>query len=172
MSDSDGQGAAVIRAAEAEVLDSALGRIQLLAEPTTTHQCPHVHRTNLAMGTTAAGPHHHLRATELFFVLDGKLQVLLDEDLVTAERGDLIVVPPKVVHAYGAALDSEVDVLVLFTPGLPLFDFFRQFMEIVNSGRSPREMGPPPPEADMHADTSEVWKKARARREPDGPVRP
>jgi len=163
MSHSVDQGAAVIRAAEAEILDSPLGRIQLLADPTSIRQCPHVHRTKLAVGVTATGPHHHLRATEVFFVLDGKLQVLLDEELVTAERGDLIIVPPRVVHAYGAALDSEVDVLVLFTPGLPLFDFFRQFIDIVNSGRSPREMGPPPPEADMHADTSELWKGARAQ---------
>lgn len=134
---------------------------QLLAEPTTTQQCPHVHRTRLAKGVTATGPHHHRIATELFFVLDGTLQVLLGEELVTAQHGDLIIVPPKVVHAYGAALDSDVDVLVLFTPGLPLFDFFRNFMAMLNAGRSPREMGLPPPEADMYSDQSEVWKRAR-----------
>lgn len=163
MSRSDGQGAALIRAATAEVLDCPLGRIQLLAEPTTTEQCPHVHRTRLRMGVTATGPHHHLIATELFFVLDGKMQVLLDEELVTAERGDLIVVPPRVVHAYGAAFDSDLEVLVLFTPGLELFGFLRRFITMVNDGRSPQEMGPPPPETDMHSDQSDVWKRARAR---------
>lgn len=163
MAHAEGQGAAIIRAAEAEVLDSALGEIHLLAEPATTRQCPHVHRTKLVKGTTATGPHHHLVATELFFVLEGKLQVLLDGEIVTAERGDLIVIPPPIVHAYGAALDSDVDVLVLFAPGLPLFDFFRQFIALLNDGRSPNKMGPPPAEADMHGDESEVWKRARAQ---------
>ena len=162
MSHSRGQGAAVVRAAKAEVLDSPLGRIQLLAEPATTERCPHVHRTRLRKGVTATGPHHHLIATELFFILDGKMQVLLDEEIVTAERGDLIVVPPRVVHAYGAALDSDLEVLVLFTPGLPLFGFLRKFITMVNDGRSPQEMGPPPPETDMHPDQSEAWKRARA----------
>lgn len=161
MSHPQGQGAAVIRAAKAEVLDCGLGRIQLLAEPTTTNQCPHVHRTRLAKGTTATGPHHHLVATEVFFVLDGTLEMLLGDELVAAQRGDLVVVPPGVVHAYGAALDTEVDVLVLFTPGLPLFDFLRNFIAMLNDGRSPHEMGPPPAEADMYPDRSEVWKKAR-----------
>jgi len=162
MTHSERQGAAIVRAAEAEVLDCAVGRIQLLAEPATTRQCPHAHRTRLVRGVTATGPHHHLISTEVFFVLDGRLQLLLDDEIVTAGPGDLIVVPPGVVHAYGAALDSDVDVLVLFTPGLPLFDFFRQFIAMVNDGRSPREMGPPPPEVDMHGDESDIWKATRA----------
>jgi uncharacterized cupin superfamily protein len=46
------------------------------------------------------GPHFHRRHEELFYVVEGELQFLLDGDPVPAQAGTFVGVPPGVVHAY------------------------------------------------------------------------
>ena len=54
----------------------------------------YVHATSL---------HFHTRASELFVVLAGRLQVLLGEEVHVLEKDDVLLVPPHVPHAFGAA---------------------------------------------------------------------
>jgi len=49
-----------------------------------------------------ARPLHHDHSAEMFYVLDGSVQVLSGTDIVKAERGDVIVVPPRLPHAFAA----------------------------------------------------------------------
>lgn len=46
------------------------------------------------------GPHFHRRHEELFYVVDGELQFLLDGEAVPAPAGTFVGVPPGVVHAF------------------------------------------------------------------------
>lgn len=160
--------AIVIRAGKAERLACRQGTIDLLTDAGDVTHGPHVHRTKLCDGATATGPHHHLKSSEMFFVLDGALQVLLGEELVTLEQGDLVVIPPGVVHAYGAAPSHDADVLVLFTPGVPLHDFLRCFIGVVNGERSPDGLAELIPRCDMHRDQSGAWAAARPGPGPTG----
>ena len=45
----------------------------------------------------------------MFYVLEGGVQVLSGTEIVTAERGDLIVVPPQMPHAFAAAHGKSAD---------------------------------------------------------------
>ncbi|MEV5298546.1 cupin domain-containing protein [Amycolatopsis methanolica] len=79
-------------------------------------------------GATGAPPHFHTNAAEVFFVLSGRLDVLLDEEVVTLGEGDFLTVPPRVPHA------------LTFTPGMDRFDYYR-LLDRVNRGEAdPREI--------------------------------
>ncbi len=82
----------LVRAAEAERLES-IGHI-LLANSSATHGALSSHRVALGRGAAGAVPHRHDKSSELFFILDGQLDVLLGDDIVAARPGDLLVVPP------------------------------------------------------------------------------
>ena len=80
------------RAADAEVLDGDPGgTIAVLADRAGTLTS---NRSFMRAGSEGAPPHQHQRSAELFYVLDGALDVLLEDRIVTLERGDLLVVPP------------------------------------------------------------------------------
>ena len=90
----------LVRADEAERLDS-IGHV-LLADSSTTHGALSSHRVALARGADGAVPHRHDKASELFFILSGELDVLAGGEVITTAAGDLLVVPPGLAHAFGA----------------------------------------------------------------------
>jgi mannose-6-phosphate isomerase-like protein (cupin superfamily) len=116
----------LLRAADAEVLDGDPGGvITLLAESGATGGALNSHRSTFRDGFDGAPPHFHERSAELFFVIGGALQVLLDEEITTLTEGDLLVVPPGVPHAFAAAPGSDADVLFVFAPGVERFAYYR-----------------------------------------------
>ena len=90
----------LVRAADAEHLAS-IGHV-LLADSSRTGGALSSHRVELARGADGAVPHRHDMSSELFFILDGALDVLIGDGVVTARTGDLLVVPPGLAHAFGA----------------------------------------------------------------------
>ncbi|WP_121003505.1 cupin domain-containing protein [Saccharothrix australiensis] len=118
-------------------------------------------RSTFLDGADGAPPHFHTRASELFFVLDGTLQVLLDQDVVTLERGDLLVVPPRVPHAFGAPRGADADVLFVFTPGMGRFDYYRLLDRVQRGLADPAEIRASQDRYDNHYVDSPVWAAAR-----------
>jgi hypothetical protein len=64
-------------------------------------------RISLADGVDGASPHHDASSAELFSVLDGTAQLLSGEQLLTAGKGDLVVVPPSRVACPGCSPASQ-----------------------------------------------------------------
>ncbi len=52
-----------------------------------------------AVDIDGASPHYHKRATELYYVLEGQGQVILDDEPQDVRPGTLVHIPPGVVHA-------------------------------------------------------------------------
>jgi mannose-6-phosphate isomerase-like protein (cupin superfamily) len=116
----------LLRAAAAETLDGDPGSvIALLADVDTTAGLLTSNRSLMRAGSEGAPPHYHRHAAELFFVLDGRLEVLLDDRIDVLEAGDLLVVPPGMPHAFAPTADSDADVLFVFTPGTARSDYYR-----------------------------------------------
>ncbi len=90
-------------------------------------------------GQLGANPHVHTRTSELFFVLDGSIDVLAGDDVATASAGDLVVVPPGQPHAFAASAGKCADVLVMITPGTERFEFFRALARAMAPGADPAE---------------------------------
>ena len=93
----------IVRSTEAEVIGQAPSTIRLLADSSTTGGALSTQRVTLIGGNDGARPHHHAGAAELFYMLDGTAEVLSGDQVVTVERGDLVVVPPGRAHAFAAA---------------------------------------------------------------------
>jgi len=152
----------LLRAGEAEVLDGDPGSvITLLADTDTTGGRLTSNRSLMRAGSEGAPPHFHERSAELFYMLDGRLDVLLDERIVTIERGDVLVVPPGLPHAFAPPADCDADVLFVFAPGTARSDYFR-LLDKAHRGEASWELITGTQERfDNHYVESAAWSAAR-----------
>ncbi|MEU6035983.1 cupin domain-containing protein [Actinomadura sp. NPDC047616] len=152
----------VVRQAEAEVIGQAPTTVRLLADSSATGGALSTQRVTLNDGADGARPHHHAASAELFYLLDGTAQLLSGDQVVTAERGDLVIVPPGLPHAFAAAPGHDADILIVITPGVERFEYFRH-LERVAYGKVPPESLLDVQELyDTYFSTSPTWDEARA----------
>lgn len=64
--------------------------------------------------------HHHKIMTEVFYILEGEVELIFDDDSITCRPGDTITVPPNVWHA--AKCEKGGKMLTIFKNGQ--FDLF------------------------------------------------
>jgi mannose-6-phosphate isomerase-like protein (cupin superfamily) len=128
----------VVREAEAEVIGRAPITVRLLADASSTGRALSTQKVTLNDGANGANPHHHANSAELFYMLDGTAQLLSGDRVVTADRGDLVVVPPGLAHAFAAAPGNDADILIVIAPGVERFEYFRH-LERIAYGKVPPE---------------------------------
>ncbi|WP_331766530.1 cupin domain-containing protein [Embleya sp. NBC_00896] len=146
----------LVRTHDAEVVqDGPTSLITLLADtPGLT-----ANLATFAKGSPGAPAHFHTRASEMFHVLEGTMRILLGEEIVTLETGDFLVVPPTVPHAFAPAPDTEAKMLVVFTPGMDRFDYYR-LLERVHKGEADiAELRATSERFDNHYVDSPVWRR-------------
>lgn len=156
--------AAVVRAIDAEALTSESHTLRLLLDSSATGGAVSSHRVLLREGAEGAAPHRHFTATEVFFVLSGAVDLLAGEQVLHASEGDLVVVPPGVDHAFGAAAGADGELLVLVTPGIERFDFFRAVHEVVTGAADGSVLTGSAERYDNHAARAlgaEAWRSCR-----------
>ena len=64
--------------------------------------------------------HHHKVMTEVFYMLEGEMELIFDDETITLEIGDTITVPPNVWHEAKCAEGGKM--LTIFKNGR--FDVF------------------------------------------------
>ncbi|MFF8377104.1 cupin domain-containing protein [Streptomyces sp. NPDC015661] len=120
------QKALVVHAEEAERIGLPHGgAFRLLADGRDTGGALGANRLSLGAGAAGARSHFHALSTELFYVLDGIMRFTLDGVTTTVAAGGLVSVPPGTPHSFGAAPGSPAEVLVVLTPGVDRFGYFR-----------------------------------------------
>ena len=151
-----------IRSDRAERLDS-IGHV-MLADSSATGGALSSHRVDLAPGADGSVPHRHNTFTETFYVLDGVLDVLAGQEVLTARAGDLVVVPPGVVHAYAAHHGSGAAAPVVATPGVvERFEYFHHLVRR-RAGLEPAEVLLASQDRfDTHFTDRAAWQKARGK---------
>lgn len=152
----------IVRSAEAEVIGRSPVTIRLLADSGSTGGALSTQRVTLATGADGAKPHRHDGSAEMFYMLDGTAQLLSGEQVVTAERGDLVVVPPGLPHAFAAAPGESADILIVITPGVERFEYFRHLERIAYGKVPPESLLDVQEIYDTYFLTSAAWEKARA----------
>lgn len=119
--------ALVVPAESAEVVGlPAGGAFTLLADASHTAGALGANLLTLGPGRDGAAPHYHARSTELFFVAGGEMEFLLGDETATVGSGGLVVVPPGLPHAFGAAPGTGAELLIVLTPGVDRFGYFRR----------------------------------------------
>lgn len=63
----------------------------------------------------ALARHHHKKMIEIFYVLDGTVEFAFDDEVVIAEPGTTLNVPPEVRHAVRSQHGARL--LTIFSPG-------------------------------------------------------
>ncbi|QEV18868.1 cupin domain-containing protein [Streptomyces alboniger] len=148
------------RAATAETTSDPSSVMTLLADSGTDGSSVTSYRSTFAKGAVGAPAHFHTKASELFFVIGGSLNVLVDDEVETLEQGDFLLVPPHTPHAFAAAPGSEADVLFVFTPGMPRFDYLRLLGRVMRGEASPQEIKDSSEQYDNHYVDSPTWRAA------------
>ncbi|MEV4323775.1 cupin domain-containing protein [Microbispora rosea] len=154
----------IVRSADAEVIGRTPTTIRLLADSSATGGALSAQRVTLTGGADGAAPHHHAGSAELFYLLDGRAQLLTGDEVVTAERGDLVIVPPGLAHAFAAAPGHDADILIVITPGVERFEYFRHLERIAYGRQPPESLLEVQELYDNHLRTSAVWNAARSGR--------
>ena len=126
----------IVRAAQAEVVGTPTAQVKLLADSSSTGGTLSTVQVTLEKGADGARPHHHEHSAEMFYVLGGVVEILSGSQIVKAERGDVIVVPPKLAHAFSAAPGHGADLLIVIAPGVERFEYFRKLTRIAQ-GKEP-----------------------------------
>ncbi|GAB3418119.1 cupin domain-containing protein [Flindersiella endophytica] len=146
----------VVQASEAEVLEG-VNPIRLRADSDASQGAFSISSGTIAAGADNARPHFHKASWEVFCIVDGALEILLDDELVTVSGGGLVAVPPGVVHAFGATPGSRVDAFVFITPGVQRFDYFRVLPKILSGEIPEAELASMHEKYDVHFVDSLVW---------------
>jgi quercetin dioxygenase-like cupin family protein len=158
MSTIQNSGAVFVAAGQADVLaDGPTSDIMLYADAHETAGAVTVNRAILREGSPGAPAHFHTRAAETFFVVDGVLEVLAGDVVHTLRKGDLLVVPAGVPHAFAPAAGESADVLVTFTPGLQRFDYYRLLERVAKGQADVGELRATADRYDNHYVESPIW---------------
>ncbi|MFC5216309.1 cupin domain-containing protein [Streptomyces coerulescens] len=147
----------LVREAEAEVVGRAPTTVRLLADSSRTGGALSTQRVTLTAGADGAKPHWHDNSAEMFFLLDGAAEILSGDDVVTAGPGDLVVVPPGKPHAFAAVPGADADLLIVITPGVERFEYFRHLQRITIGEATVESLLEVQELYDNHFMRSEVW---------------
>ncbi|MGI8648064.1 MAG: cupin [Acidimicrobiales bacterium] len=145
----------IVRADAAEHLPE-IGHI-LLADASASKGALSAHRIQLARGADGALPHRHNGSSELFFIIDGALDLLIESEIVTARSGDLLIVPPRSDHAFRTHPNNTADALILITPGIERFDYLRHVARIRRGEASRDSILHEQDRYDTHFVHSSIW---------------
>jgi mannose-6-phosphate isomerase-like protein (cupin superfamily) len=131
---------------EGEVVgDSEDRRVEILCDRDELH----VTWTRFGPYRDGASPHVHRHHSDLFFVLEGELTLLVgpehEEHVLSA--GTLALAPPLVVHGFRNGRDGELRYLNFHAPGCGFADYLRGRGAGFDSEDPPADGGRPAEEA-------------------------
>lgn len=155
--------AVIVRGAAAETLGNPdqPPAVRLLADSSATGGALSAQRVFLGRGDEGANPHRHTRSSEVFYVLDGSAQILAGTEVVTMQQGDLAMVPPHLPHAFAATADSGADLLIMITPGVERFGYFRLLARLLQGQAAHDELLAAQDRYDNYFLDSPEWRAAR-----------
>jgi quercetin dioxygenase-like cupin family protein len=92
----------------------------------------------LRPGGAVPVPHVHPIQTERFEISAGRMRFRVGLRTVTAEAGDVVEVPPGVVHSFANAGDGEVRLRVEIRPALAMEEMIAEVVAMAEAGRMTR----------------------------------
>ncbi len=90
-------------------------------------------------GTEGASPHIHKQLTEMFYVVEGEVELVLDQRRVTAAPGAFMLVPENTPHGFSNPGQTRSKLLILFCPADSREQYFEGLAELTQNGRQPSQ---------------------------------
>jgi hypothetical protein len=91
-------------------------------------------------GPSTDGILFRVEKAEMFYVIEGKVRVLSGEQIVHAQRGDVIVAPPNLPHAFSTDAGSKAEISIVIVPGVERFEYFRKITRIAEGKEAPESL--------------------------------
>jgi mannose-6-phosphate isomerase-like protein (cupin superfamily) len=80
-------------------------------------------------------PHRHTNCSEAYFVLDGLVSVIMEDDELAVGPEEFVLVPRGTAHTFGNAGEDEARLLVIHAPAMDAY--FAGLHEMWNRGEPP-----------------------------------
>src|SRR5215470_1681708 len=84
-----------------------------------------------------ASPHIHKKLTEMFYVTEGKVELLLADKNVNASQGAFMLVPESTPHGFTNIGNGQATLLIVFCPADSREGFFKGMADLTKNGREP-----------------------------------
>src|SRR5262245_42039246 len=84
-----------------------------------------------------ASPHIHKKLTEMFYVTEGEVELLLADKKVNASQGAFMLVPEGTPHGFTNIGNSQATLLIFVCPADSREGFFKGMAELTKNGREP-----------------------------------
>lgn len=131
--------------------------VRLLADASDIAGYASVENVRLRHGGEGAPPHFHRLSYELFFLIRGELDMLENGTIHRLQAGDFAVIPPLTHHAFGAAKHQDADIMIIITPGVERFEYFRILARIAQGELPVDALQPRQEEFDTYFVNSPEW---------------
>ncbi|HEX2909659.1 MAG TPA: cupin domain-containing protein [Chloroflexia bacterium] len=120
----------VLQAGEGKALSLRGTKVGYKAEGERPGGGPTVLEFTAAPGFST-GDHVHSQIEEIFYVLEGEIDIRAGEQLLRARPGDFILVPPGVPHGFGNSDGEPAKLLLLISPAGVHERYFEELAEIL-----------------------------------------
>ena len=87
--------------------------------------------------TEGPSPHIHKQMTEIFYVVEGELELVLNQDKIIASAGTLMSVPENTPHGFSNRSQKQAKFLIMFCPADSREQYFIGLAELRKNGRQP-----------------------------------
>ena len=91
------------------------------------------------MEPKTAGPrrHIHRQMAEIFYVVEGEIELIIGDQTVTARAGATALVPKEAVHAFSNPGSQRSVLLIMFCPADSREKYFEGLAELTKGGQRP-----------------------------------
>ena len=90
-------------------------------------------------GSMGASPHIHKQLTEMFYVVEGLVEMVLSDHTVQAQPGAFILVPENTPHGFSNPGQTAAKLLIMFCPADAREQYFVGLAELTEDGRQPSQ---------------------------------
>lgn len=104
-----------------------------------THEHFGLFEFTLEPETEGASPHIHKQMTEIFYVLEGEIELVLNQRKVTATPGTLMTVPENTPHGFSNPSSMRSKLLIMFCPADSREQYFEGLAELTKDERKPTQ---------------------------------
>jgi len=88
-------------------------------------------------GGTAPILHIHRHMEEMFYVLDGEVEIQVGNQTVTGQPGAFVLVPRGTPHTFTNRGTKPAKLLIMFCPALEREKYFEGLAELLKDGQTP-----------------------------------
>jgi mannose-6-phosphate isomerase-like protein (cupin superfamily) len=125
------------RSSDAEHLTMRSGTIARFTAPgSMTEGRFGLYEWHMQPRSCSPGAHYHHTFAESFYVMSGTVRLFDGAQWFDAGPGDFKYVPPGGAHAFRNDSDAPASMLILFAPGIPREEYFRELAGIAATGRT------------------------------------